>query len=239
MIVVAAVLLVAALPAEASAQGIGEVGGPPTMGAPLRFPPPDKRTFFPRARSEAIVIGLGFNASGRVEIVGQDSKDGLCIFVEHVTGDNFSGRCGSMTLPKLIAVESVNWQTRGRRSRSITEFAGFMQPSVAGVRAVARVHKGHKVKSKAVSGITAVPGSDLLARLNQTAPFGYYAADFRGCLTDAKVRLHAFDPSGQQLGTRLTNLSFPHRFRPFDPCTPGSSSVGFVSPSSARTAVAG
>jgi hypothetical protein len=235
-ILLAAALAVVVLPATARAQATGEVGGPPTM-AHLPFPPPHKKTFFPKAKSEAIVIGVGFNAFGKVEIVGQDTKEGLCIFIDQLSRSNFSGRCGRFVLPKVIAVESVNWETQARRSRSLTELSGFIQPTVGGVTAVARWYRGRKLKTKAVSGIVAVPNTDLLTRLHQTTSFGFFVADFRGCVSDAKVRLHAFDSSAQQLGTSLANLGFPHRFRPFNPCTPGSSSVGFVSTSSARRTI--
>jgi hypothetical protein len=214
--------------APAPAQTTGEIGGPPTMGGHLPFPPPHKRTFFPKATSEPIVIGLGFNAFGRVEIVGQDSKEGLCIFIDYPNQVSSSARCGPMALSKVIAVESVRWETRRRRSRSLTELSGFMQPSVTTVTAVAHRNKRRKGTRKAVLGIVATPNTDLLARLHQSTPFGFFVADFRGCVAETKVRLHAFDPTGQQLGTTLVNLAFPGRFRPFDPCTPGSSSVGFV-----------
>jgi hypothetical protein len=232
-----AVLALAALSPAAHAQTTGEVGGPPTMGGHLRFPPPQKKTPFPRATSEAIVIGVGLDPFGRVEIVGQGSKDGLCIFVDHLERGEIGGTCGPTVLPKVIRTSSIVWQSQRRRSRSLTELSGFMQPSVASVTAVAHPREGRKRTRKAVPGITAVPGRDLLARLHQPAPFGYFVADFRGCIT-AKVRVHAFDPTGLQLGSSMVNLGFPNRFEPFDPCEPGSSTVGFVTAPSARTAVA-
>jgi hypothetical protein len=207
------------------------------MGGHLRFPPPTKKTFFPKATTEPIVIGVGFNGFGRLEIVGQGSKGGLCIFLDYVTRQTSSATCGPISSPGVIAVDSIVWETPQKRARALTELSGFMQPSVASVNAVARIRKGHRVRSKASSGIVAVPSADLLARLHQSTPFGFFVADFRGCLTD-KVRLHALDASGLQLGTTLANLHFPSRFRPFDPCTPGSSTVGFGVAGSARAALA-
>jgi hypothetical protein len=230
---VVALASAALLPATAGAQATGEIGGPPTMPH-LPFPPPQKKTFFPKARSEAIVIGVGFTAFGKVEIVGQDAKAGLCIFVDHLKRGSSGGTCGPTQLPKVIRTESIIWESHRRRSRSLTELSGFMQPGVANVTAVAHLRKGRKRARKAVAGVIAVPGPDLLARLNQATPFGYFVADFRGCISDVKVGVQAFDPSGLVLGRTISNLAFPNRFREFDPCTAGSSSVAFVVTPSAR-----
>jgi hypothetical protein len=227
----------ALLPATAGAQATGEIGGPPTMSH-LPFPPPQKKTFFPKARSEAIVIGVGFTAFGKVEIVGQDTKAGLCIFVDHLKRGSSGGTCGPTLLPKVIRTESIIWESQRRRSHSRTEFSGFMQPSVARVIAVAHLRKGKKRSRNAVPGVVAAPGSEILARLHQPTAFGYFVADFRGCITDVKVRVHAFDLTGLRLGSSLANLGFPNRFREFNPCEPGSSSFAFVAAAAARTAVA-
>jgi hypothetical protein len=207
----------------ANAQTTGEVGGPPTIGH-LPFPPPHKKTFFPKATSEAIVIGVGFNPFGKVEIVGQDTKAGLCIFVDQLReGSSGPSSCRAVAVPPTIAADTLTWQTSRRRSKSLSELSGFMQPSVASVIAVARRHKGRKQTRKAVSAIVAVPSQDLLARLHQGTAFGFFAADFRGCLEDAKVRFHAFNATGALLGTSQVNLSFPKRFTDFlQPCKPGA-----------------
>jgi hypothetical protein len=239
MLLIAVAATVAALPATAGAQATGEIGGPPTMGSPLPFPPPHKKSFLPKATTEAIVIGVGFTAFGKVELVGQGiSKQGLCIFIDHLQrADGGSFTCAPAVLPKVIKTDSIVWESQRRQSRSLTELSGFMQPSVASVTAVAHPRKGRKRSTKLVPGVIAVPGPDLLARLHQAAPFGYFVSDFRGCISDVKVRVHAFDPTGLLLGSSLANLGFPNRFQEFDPCRPGSSSVGFGTSSSARSAV--
>jgi hypothetical protein len=233
-------LLLGVVPASAGAQTTGEIGGPPTNGSPLPFPPPHKRLFLPKATTEAIVIGVGFTAFGKVELVAQGiSKQGLCIFIDHLQrADGGSDTCAPTVLPRVIKTDSIIWESQRRHSRSLTELSGFMQPSVASVIAVAHPRKGRKRSTKLVPGVIAVPGPDLLARLHQAAPFGYFVSDFRGCITDVKVRVHAFDPAGLLLGSSLANLGFPNRFQEFDPCRPGSSSVGFGTSSSAQTAVA-
>src|SRR5919201_1700674 len=119
-ILIGAALGITALPAAASAQGVGEIGGPPTLRH-LPFPPPNKKTFFPKATSEPIVIGAGSNTFGKVEIVGQDTKDGLCIFLDHLKQGGGGGTCGSISLPKVIGADSVVWEARQRRIRSLTE----------------------------------------------------------------------------------------------------------------------
>jgi hypothetical protein len=236
-VVFVALLVLGAVPTEAAGQATFEIGGPPTKRH-LPFPPPQKKTFLPKATSEAIVIGTGFNTFGKVEIVGQGTKAGLCIFIDHLQKSSGQGTCGPVALPKVIATNSIVWQSETRRKRSLTELSGFMQPNVATVTVVAHLGKGRKRSRKAVAGIIAVPSPDLLARLHHTTPFGFFVADFRGCVTDAKVRIHAFDLNGLILGSSRVNLGFPKRFKPFDPCEPGSSTVGFVSAASARTAIA-
>lgn len=76
-----------------------------------------------------------------------------------------------------------------------------MQPTVASVTAVAHRHKGRNRTRKPVAGTIAVPTPDLLGRLHQSTPFGFFAADFRGRLEDAKVKVDAFDATGLRLGT--------------------------------------
>lgn len=237
-ILVGAAFGVVLIPTAASAQGVGEIGGPPTMGAPFRFPPPHrKQRFQPRATSEAIVIGVGFNRSGRVEVVGQDSNFGLCIAIDHVKRQGSTTSCGPLVLPRSIAIDSETFEIERKRGRSRSEVTGFMQPTVAHVRIVASRHKGRRRTRKAVSGIVAMPSSDLLARLHQSTPFGYFVADFRGCLADAKMRAQAFDAAGLLLGSSL--MPRPGKLFPnFVTCSVGSSSV-FVIGTSARTASAG
>jgi hypothetical protein len=212
----------AAAPAIATAQPTGEVGGPPTM-AHLPFPPPQNKKLFIRARSEAIVIGVGIDSFGRVEIVGQDSDSGLCISVDHPKQGVSSSGCGSIALPRVIAADTFNWRTRRHQHKSLAEVSGLMQPTVATVTAVAHRRKGHRRTSKAVSATVAVPGPDLLARLHQATPFGFFVAGFRGCLGNSKVRFRGFAATGFLLGTFRVNLGFPGRFNDaFQPCEPGS-----------------
>jgi hypothetical protein len=237
-IVVAAAVAVIALPASAQAQATGEIGGPPTMGH-LPFPPPHKKKLFIRARSEPIVIGVGLSAFGKVEIVGQDSNYGLCISIDHPKQGATFETCGEVTAQsRAIAPDTFTWSTRRHQRKSLSELSGFMQPTVASVTAVAHRRKGRKRTRKAVSGIVAVPSPSLLARLHQNTSFGFFAADFRGCAENAKVRVHAFDAAGLLLGTSRVNLGFPNRFNEaFQPCTPGSSGFAIFAIGAARTAV--
>jgi hypothetical protein len=222
-ILFAAVLVVVLVPASASAQGIGEIGGPPTMGGHLPFPPPEKKKLFITAKSEPIVMGVGFDSFGRVEIVGQDSKEGLCISIDHPKQGASSTGCGSVAVPRVIAADTFTWQTRRHQRKSLAELSGFMQPTVAAVTAVAHRRKGHKQTRKVVLATIAVPGPELLARLHQTTSFGFFVAGFRGCLGTAKVKFHGFDATGLLLGTSRVNLGFPGRFNDaFQPCEPGS-----------------
>lgn len=230
-------VLLGAVPAGAGAQATGEIGGPPTMGPPLPFPPPHKKTSLPKATSEAIVIGVGVGPFGKVEIVGQDSNVGLCIDIDQVARDTSSATCGRVVLPRSIAIQSETFEVDSKKGRrSLSEVAGFVQPSAASVTAVASRRKRGKRTRKEVSGILAVPSSDVLARLHQM-PFGYFVADFRGCVADAKMRVTAFDPAGVLLGSSV--MPRPGKIFPrFRPCIPGTSSVGFVVGGSARTALA-
>jgi hypothetical protein len=109
---------------------------------------------------------------------------------------------------------------------------------VASVTATAHRRKGRRRTAAVVPGIVAVPGPDILAKLHQSTPFGFFVADFRGCLADAKVRFNAFDAGGFLLGTSKVNLAFPKRFTDaLKPCHPGGGFVFFGAAASARTAV--
>jgi hypothetical protein len=186
MLAIGLTLLIGAMPGVACAQATGEIGGPPTMGH-LPFPPPHNKKIFIRARSEPIVIGVGFSAFGKVEIVGQDSDSGLCISIDHPKQDMTFESCGEVAVPpRAIAPDLLTWRTRRHRRKSLSDLSGFMQPTVASVTAVAHQRKGRKRTRKAVSGTVAVPSPDLLARLHQSTSFGFFAADFRGCLENAK-----------------------------------------------------
>jgi hypothetical protein len=236
-------LVLSGAPSKAAGQTTGEVGGPPTMGGHLPYPPPqhrDKRNRSPlRARSEPIVIGVGFGPFGRIEIVGQDTNNGLCIYIDHPNRDATFQTCGVVTAPeRAIAPDTFTWDVPRRRGNALNELSGFMQPTVGSVTAVAHRRKGRKRTRKAVPGTIAVPSPDLLARLHQSTSFGFFAADFRGCLEHTKVRVHAFDPAGLQLGSSRVNPGFPNRFNEaFQPCRPGSAGFAiFGGPT--RTAVA-
>jgi hypothetical protein len=238
-ILAAAVLLVAALPARAGAQGVGEIGGPPTLGAPLVFPAPHKKTGFPKATGEAIVIGVGFTPVGRLEIVAQNSKSGLCIFNEHLRTLVIFGSCGRTDLIKPVEASSAGWDTRRKRKSSITEVSGLIQPTVASVSAVVAREKGGKRVRKVVRATTAVPSSDLLARLHQDKPFGVFVADFRGCISNAKARVHAFDAMAGFLGSSQLRLGLPKGLpESADPCNPDFGVGLFASTASARTRIA-
>jgi hypothetical protein len=228
MLAIGLTLLIGAMPGVAGAQATGEIGGPPTMGH-LPFPPPHNKKIFIRARSEPIVIGVGFSAFGKVEIVGQDSDSGLCISIDHPKQDMTFESCGEVAVPpRAIAPDLLTWRTRRHRRKSLSELSGFMQPTVASVTAVAHQRKGRKRTRKAVSGTVAVPSPDLLAELHQSTSFGFFAADFRGCPENTKVRVHAFDAAGLLLGASRVNLGFPNRFNEaFQPCEPGSSGFAF------------
>jgi hypothetical protein len=227
-------LLLGDVPASAGAQTTGEVGGPPTMRGHLPFPPPHKKTYVPKATTEPIVIGVGFNAFGKVEIVGQGLKRGLCVFVDQLNRAESHSRCGPVTVPRSIAIESESYETdRRHHGRSLSEFSGFMQPTVATVTAVAHGSKGGRRTRKTVPGIVAVPTSELLTRLHQTTAFGYFVTDFRSCVARAKISLRGFDPAGALLGS--SEVPPPAKWFPkFKPCHPGSSFVGFGTTTWAR-----
>jgi hypothetical protein len=219
--------------AVAHAQATGEIGGAPTMGG--RLSPAKGKPVPPR--SEPIVIGVGDGPFGRVEIVAQDTKAGLCISVDHPNTGSSSGTCRPPSLPRSIAIQEVAFESAKRRGHSLSEYSGFMQPSVAAVTGIASRRKQGKRRRKSVQGIVAVPDSDVLMRLHQSAPFGYFVADFRGCLTEAKIRVKAFDASGGFLG--LSQIPKLRPFPGFDFCAPGLTTIGLVASSAAHRVVPG
>jgi hypothetical protein len=213
-------LAVAAFPASAGAQGRGEIGGPPSLGSPL-----EKRE---GPTSEAIVVGTGLGPQGRVEIVAQNSKLGLCIFIDHPDQGNSGGSCGARVIPSTIGVMEETFTGAKRRGNAVSAYSGFMQPAASSVigTAAQRKNRSKRVRRKTVAGIAAAPGPEILSRLHQSQPFGFFTVEFRGCLIHAKVRVTALDASGLFLDS---DLAFRPRAAPqvvdgfrFVPCGPGT-----------------
>jgi hypothetical protein len=209
-----------ALPASAVAQERGTVGGAPSLGPPL-----SKRE---GPTSEAIVIGTGTGPQGRVEIVAQNSKLGLCIFIDHPDQESSSGNCGTRVVPSTIGVLEETFTGAKRRANAVSAYSGFMQPTASTVVGVAaqRKKRSKRVRRKTGAGIAAAPGPDILSRLHQSQPFGFFALEFRGCLIHAKVRVTAIDASGLFLAS---DLAFRPHAKPeeiggfrFVPCGPGT-----------------
>jgi hypothetical protein len=228
---VIAMFFIAAQPAIG--QEPGQVGGPPTLGAPL-----DKRG---GPTSEAIVIGAGIGPIGRIEVVAQNSKNGLCVFIDHPDRGGSEGTCGAFTLPTSIAVSQESFVGARRRRNALSTYSGFIQPTVSSTIGVNSQRKKKGIRRKTAAGVTAVPASDILSRLHQDSPFAFFTVEFRGCLIDAKVRVRAFDASGTLLGTdQAFRPHFPTRIggMRFTPCAPGSS-AGVVRFGSVRVAAAG
>jgi hypothetical protein len=215
-----AVGIAVGLPASAVAQERGTVGGPPSLGSPL-----SKRE---GPTSEAIVIGAGAGPQGRVEIVAQNSRLGLCVFIDHPDQKSESGNCGARVVPSTIGVMEETFIGAKRRAHAVSAYSGFMQSTAASVVGVAaqRKKRSKRVRRKTVSGVAAAPGPEILSRLHESQPFGFFTVEFRGCLTHAKVRVTALDPSGLFLAS---DLAFRPHAKPqtidgfrFVPCGPGT-----------------
>ncbi len=96
---VVSIALLAFAASPAAAQAPGEVGGPPSydvvgLGKPLKSFPK-----LPRARGKPIVIGTGTTSYGRLEVIGQASTKGVCVFIDYLDDGHSGGGRSPATAP--------------------------------------------------------------------------------------------------------------------------------------------
>ena len=215
--------LALALPATAVAAEPGEIGGPPTEDfSDLRKSPFKGEKGFPKAKSDAIVIGVGTTGQGRVEISAQDSNYGLCVNVDYLDAGHGSGSCPEAAPEnRPISLESFSLSYSGGKARS-GDIAGPTQGHVVALTMLTE----HNHKRKLIPAVFAHPDAAILARLHQQ-PFGFFVVPFRGCVPPYKTVSIPYDANGAELG-RIRGPSKKHFGNPCRPDRRHGGGIGFA-----------
>jgi hypothetical protein len=181
----------------------GEIGGRPST----RLTPPDQG----KQTTPALVIGRGRLFGGPVEIAGagwsapkyfETPGDGqLCVWVEYLAERSMSSTCGPVA-QTASGKETVNIESfregMGTGVPREAELTGSLAPGVASAQVSFRRHGSRRVfHAKAV---VAVVDGALRERLEQPAPFGYFAVKVRGQFVARSLRIRAFDKDGHFVG---------------------------------------
>ena len=155
-----------------------------------------------------------------MEIVAFDSRIGLCVFVDHVAASS-SGSCPIEPTTRAISLDGYGVE-RDKTGRFV-EVTGTVGTDVAATSAA--FHRKGRIRTSA--GLVAQLTPDLLTRLNVHVPFGYFAADARGCARLDKIEVSAFGADGVLLGetSGLFGLPLPNAAEKlfkklFDFCNP-------------------
>jgi hypothetical protein len=185
---IAAGLAGAAL-AAGFADARSEIGGPPTLDLKRcdRFGP----------CSDPIVLGKAKHALGRVEMVGFQSRIGLCIEID-ILRLGGGGTCPAAPVPvdgSAISIERFALSLA--RPFRYTAASGSLRPDVARVR-VAYRRNGELKRRRA--GVAQVDG-DVLEAVQEEEPFGVVEALLQGCVGNKPLRFTAFAEDGTVLET--------------------------------------
>jgi hypothetical protein len=178
---------VTTLVVAAGAQAAAEVGGPPTLDL--------KRCFREiRPCGDPIVIGVGRDFVGPIEIIAFTSRLGLCIEVD-IVREGGAGSCpGDIRPPEGKAISANGVSVSFGRLR-YTQVEGSVSPNTA----VVRVRFRRKGEIRVARGVVAQVTGELQQRLEEEAPFGVYEATIRGCVPTKRIRLAALDATGNVL----------------------------------------
>jgi hypothetical protein len=170
-----------------------EIGGPPTNDLPRCF-----REL--RPCSDPVVIGKAKHEIARVELVGYQSRFGLCIDVD-ILRIGGSGICGVEPLPTDGSAMEIHCCSVRRDPRlTFTMARGYLRPDVARIRVTYRRNGKQKRRR---GGVAQVEG-DLLEAVKEEEPFGVAEALLRGCVTNRRLRFTAFDGHGRVLERERT-----------------------------------
>jgi hypothetical protein len=163
----------------------------------------------PRPQSEVLVIGCAQTAIGPIEIVAFDSRFGLCVFVDKLDQLFGFGQCPVTPPSNGRAIGVTQWGLTPGHPR-FTDVSGPLSPHVATVSASFR----RKGRVRTAQGTVAQITGDLVERLHQEAPFGYFVAIAQGCARSSKIDATAFDATGGLVGSDR-GFRLPG---PFDTC---------------------
>jgi hypothetical protein len=166
------------------AGAVAAVGGPPSDDY-------ERCVGFLRPCTDPVVIGVGRHFNGPVEIVAFQSSYGLCIDIDQRRGGG--GSCAGSPLPPHGDAIFASGYGRGGDASQVS---GELRPAVARV-AVRYRRAGQMRRSR---GLVAQVAGELLEKVGEPRPFGFFEATVRGCVPPQRFRVAAFDSSGVRLG---------------------------------------
>jgi hypothetical protein len=218
----------AGLGATALAAGVAdarsEIGGPPTLDLKRcdRFVGPC---------SDPIVLGKAKHAVARVEIVGFQSRIGLCVEIDTIPFGG-SGSCPAGGVPSDGSAVSIYGYSVSFGHKPFTQLVGQVRTDVARVRVTYR-RNGELKRRRA--GVAQVDG-ELLEAIREEEPFGVVEATLQGCVANKRLRFTAFDEEGDVLETARSRR-FPNACnRTPRGLTAGVGASGRLTPCRAQTA---
>jgi hypothetical protein len=150
--------------------------------------------------------------AGSLEILGFDSNEGLCTPIRFGLPDRsyFSEGCSqpdgiSHSIRRgPLQIAGFGWSEGSGRASSWSKISGTIDPRVADVEV--RFHRDGQID--VIRAAVAQVSGELLAKLNQTDPFGLFAAVLPGCVPPHSVRAVARNGGGEFLGAQW-GRSFP------------------------------
>ena len=163
-------------------------------GAPEKVSYP---IFLSKPSQPAQVIACGTSFVGPFEIVAYPSvkRKWLCtLFLGAPFGD---GDCGPDIIQPPVGrdeIRSFQMGWGGENGSSYTYLSGSLGLDVA--RVEVRYHRYNKKPINQVNATIAQVNGELLKSLDQTVPFGRFAAVLPGCAVPQGMRIVAFDPEG-------------------------------------------
>jgi hypothetical protein len=154
----------------------------------------------PEPTSEILYIGCG-SARGRpLKVIAYDSVDGLCIEVAGRRGSGGSCPHGPIedgSAIRLTAAGSVVTAAGSfLPSLNFSVAQGILRSDVAAVS----VRFRSKRRARHVPAVVAQIDGELAQRLNQPAPFGFFATVERGCFSGRHINAKALSATGEVLG---------------------------------------
>jgi hypothetical protein len=177
--------------AAAQESGVCQVGTTPA-GYPYEG--------MPEPTSEILYIGCG-SARGRpLNIIAYDSAFGLCIEIAQGRGSGGSCPHGPIEDGSAIRLTAGGNLFTGAGSflpsPNFTVARGILRSDVASVS----VRFRSKGRARHVPAAVAQIDGELAKRLNQSAPFGFFAAVERGCFNGRHINAKALTAAGEILG---------------------------------------
>lgn len=204
----------------AAARGKCKVGEPTSSPEP-RFGHPPGHASPVKFYTPVLVLACGrtgFLRAGPLEILGFDTREGLCTTVQVASaGMQFGGECEPVEgswhefTQAPLSWWGAGWSEGGSRP-SQTNLAGKIDPDV--VKVEVRFPRQGRIWTKAAT-VAQVEG-ELLSKLGVSEPFGRFAALLPGCVPPKEINVVARGADGEFLGSQRG------RFETRDFCNPAA-----------------